>query len=112
MCLHGSVTCLEARICAEELGGIRLRTTRATIVVERRRLERDRFSGGQPDPAFRERMRDRLVLADRAIKDDARVRVVDGKVQRGTANTDGLHADHDAFWVQAVEKIVKPAADF
>src|SRR5439155_15391535 len=64
------------------------------------------------DPALRERVLDALVLADRAVEDDALVSVACGALERHAAQADRLGGDQDALRVHAVQDVIEAAALF
>jgi hypothetical protein len=61
-------------------------------------------------PRLRQRMLDGLVLADRAVEDDALVGVLDSPLQRRLAQADSLGGDQDALGVHAVQDVLEATA--
>ena len=64
----------------------------------------------EPDPAVGERVRDGLVLADRAIEDDAVLGVLHRQVQRPAAEADGGLRHGDPLGVETVEQAAEALA--
>src|SRR5256885_1713297 len=77
-------------------------------VVERRRLEGHQARRLELHPAARERVLHRLVLPDRAVEDDALVRVRARARERGAAQADGFGGDEDPLGVHAVQNVIEP----
>jgi hypothetical protein len=71
-----------------------------SVVEEPGGLEAHQLGGLELGPGHRERMGDRLVLADRTVEDHALLGVVHGPVQRRTADAHGLDAGEDALGVE------------
>src|SRR5262249_18342200 len=81
---------------------------RRTVVIECCGLERHEVGGFELHPAFRQRMLDGLVLADRAAKHNSLARVGGGLAQGGAAKADGLRRDQSALGIHAVQNVSKP----
>src|SRR5262249_43018305 len=86
--LQRGVARLEARLGAEELGGVGFRAARLAMVEEPRRLEAHGLGRFELRPRHGERVRDRLVLADRTIEDDSLLGVLHRAVKRGAPDAD------------------------
>src|SRR4029434_2464146 len=108
--LQRDVAGLEARLGRQELGGVRLRAAGPPVVEEPRRLHAHEPRRLELRPRERERMGDRLVLADRPVEDDALLRVLHGAIERGASDADRLDTGEDALGVQRVEQMVEAPA--
>jgi hypothetical protein len=106
------LTGLEAGLAAEILGRIGLRAAGQPLVIERRRLHRHQPGRFQLAPAFRQRMLDRLIGADRTVKNDAVLGVLHRAGQRVLPNPDAFDTDQYAFGVEAVQQIAEALAFF
>src|SRR5437879_2911033 len=81
----------------------------ALIVLPTRR-QRHQPRRLELDPVLRERMLDRLVLADRTIEHDAAFRIGRGTRKRELAETDGFRCNQNAFRIHAVQDVFEAAA--
>src|SRR5882724_2225339 len=108
--LQRDVARFEARLGPQELGRVRLGAAGPPAVEEPRRLEAHEPRRLELRPRERERMGDRLVLADRPVEDDALLRVLHGPIERGASDADRLDAGEDALGVQRVEQMVEAPA--
>src|SRR5215468_4285245 len=109
--LQRGVARVEAGLGGEQLRGVRLLAARPAAVEQPRGLEAHGLGGVELRGRVRQRMRDRLVLADGAVEHHAFLGVGDGAIERGAADADGLDADHDALRVERVEQVVEALAD-
>ena len=73
------------------------------------RPKHQQFGRFKFDPAFRERVLDALVLADRAAEHDALAGVARGAGQRGAPEPHRLGGDQDALRVHAVQDVLEAA---
>src|SRR5262245_6862789 len=108
--LEGDVARLEAGLGCEELGGVRLGAAGPSVVEEPRRLHTHEPRRLELRPRERERMSDRLVLADRPVEDDALLGVLHGAIERGPPDADRLDPSEDALGVHRVEEMVEAPA--
>src|SRR5581483_4848389 len=82
---HGLLAGVEARLAREVLRRVRFRAAGLAAVVERRRLERHEVRRLERHPVRRERVLDRLVLADRAVENDALLGIGGGAAHRAAS---------------------------
>ena len=94
----------------EELRSVRFRSAGLALVEQPCCLLRHQIGRLEPDPAVGERVRDRLVLADRAIEDDAVLGVLHRQVQRPAAEADGGLGHGDPLGVETVEQAAEALA--
>src|SRR5439155_1812860 len=109
--LQRDVAGLEAGLGRHQLGGVRLGPARPPAVEEPGGLQAHQLRRLELGPGHRERVRDRLVLADRAIEHDPLLRVLHAALERGAADPDRLDAGEDALGVERVQEMVEAAAD-
>ena len=107
MRLHRDVARFESGLGRHQLRGVRLRAARLAAVEEPRRLQAHELRGLELRPRHRERMRNRLVLPDRAVEDDAVLRVLRGALERRAADAHGLDRGEHALGIQRVEQVVE-----
>src|SRR5829696_3279813 len=93
----------ERGLGGEVFGRVRLGAALRAAVVEACRLEHHKVCGLELGPAFRERMLDGLVLADRAAEDDPLAGVQRRTPERRAADADRLRRDQDALGIHAVQ---------
>ena len=74
-------------------------------VVECGGLEGEQFGGLELGPAFRQRMRDALVLADRPAEHDALLGVLRRALQRRAAEADRFDGKQHALGIEALQQI-------
>src|ERR1043165_5115740 len=107
---HRLLTSVEARFAGEVLGRVRLGAAGLAAVVEPGGLERHQVRRLERHPVRRERMLDRLVLADRAVEHDALLCVRGSAGHREAAEADELGGDEDALRVHAVQDALEALA--
>src|SRR5437773_583074 len=107
--LERRVARLEPRVRGEELRRVCLGAARPAVVEEPRGLQAHELGRLELGPRERQRMRDRLVLADRPVEDDTVLGVLNGALERGPPDPDGLDAGEDALGVERVQEMVEPA---
>src|SRR5438270_10698139 len=93
-----------------ELGGVGFGPARPSVIVEPGRLPAHGLGRLEPGPRAAERVRDRLVLADRAVEDDPLLRIADRAVEGGAADADRLDRGEDALGVERVQEVVEALA--
>src|SRR5688572_15894026 len=89
---------------------VRLRAAGLARVVERGRLERHEIRRLERHPVGRERMLDRLVLADRPVEYHALLRVPGRARHRAAPQPDELGGDQDALRIHAVQDVLETLA--
>src|SRR6058998_2367172 len=108
--LQRDVARLEAGLGRHQLGRVRFGAARPAVVEEPRRLQAHQPGRLELRPGERERVRDRLILADRPVEDHALLRVLHGAVERRPADADRLDPGEDALGVERVEEVVEAPA--
>ena len=82
------------------------------IVIKPGRLAGHQIGRLQLHPVFRQGVLDRLILADRAVEDDAGFGVFNGPRQSVLTKTDRLGANQDPFGVKTVQNVFEALALF
>src|SRR5438093_2625226 len=108
--LQRDVAGLEARLGGHQLGGVRLGAAWPAVVEEPRRLQAHQLGRLELRPGHPQRVRDRLVLADRAIEDDALLRVLHAACEGRTADRDRLDSGEGAVRAQPNQEAVEATA--
>ncbi|MNX61053.1 hypothetical protein D3C86_919780 [compost metagenome] len=109
---HGGLAGVVAGFRRQVLGRIGVRAAGQAGVIQAGRLVHHQVGGFQLHPGLRQGVLDALVLADGAAEHGAFAGVLHGAVQRGPADAHGFRRDQDAFRVQTVQDVFKPAAFF
>src|SRR6266851_767712 len=107
---HGLLASLEAGFGGEIFRGIGRGAAWHALIVLPTRRQRHQPRRLELDPVLRERMLDRLVLADRTIEHDAAFRIGRGTRKRELAETDGFRCNQNAFRIHAVQDVFEAAA--